>query len=525
MKTNQSRLFVSKPRSFTILASILLLPTVGLTAPPQVSSGSPQPTSVTRILSESQRKEVEAVVEKAIKQEREALHDRVQAEVDNNFQWAITLLNVLLALIAVSPVIATVFLWNLRRGIIHAVANQVQSDLDKKLKAQKDEFQERIEKMKNESLRQANQSLEALNKRGAIFKELDGIVPSSIQGSLPLEKEREVKQLSGELESLIANYPELPLTTEEYIKRGDAFYFDSNYDSAIKSYEKALKDNPDNYEVLHKQGTAMLKLKRYRDAILAYEKALAIKYHTQAIEINPNDNFFWISRGNAWMHLNRYENALQDYMKALHILPNYDGWCGQGHALTGLKRYQEAILSYDKALNIEPNAAWGWHSRGDALRKAHQFELAIVSYDQALKLANEAKSWYKRGKACSQCHRYQEAVDNYNQALRLNDQEDRHGILSNRGYALSQLERTAEAQADFGQVIESCDWALRDNPNDGKAWYEKARCYMLQNKIELAKQCLERAIQIKPECRRWAETDLEFERLHHLLEEFSMVVA
>lgn len=661
MKTNQVNLSVFKLYSLSILVSILFLPGVGLAASNIPSSNVPQPTP-TSTLSDPQRKEVERVVEEAIKQERETLHDRVQEEVDQNFQWAITLLNLLLLVITAFPLIATVFLWHLRRGIIYNISSQIQDDLEDKIKSQRNGFEEVIYNTKSEAIREASQSLEALYEIASIFKKFDIVVPPFINGLSQLEAEQRnnIKNLSGELESLIAEHPEVRLTVKQYIKRGDVLYFDGNYASAIASYEKALEEKPDDYEVLYKKGTALSKLERYQEAIMAYEKALniapddnwiwgrwgdtvlqlnipikqvmasyddavsicphdyhhwyvrgnawaslrepvkaiedyteaikrcpksddicasiyhsrgivnsligrhdkaiedyekaldikqnykwafnslghekahfkqyveAIECYTQAIKIDPNDSLFLISRGNTWMCLGRYEDALEDYTRSLYILPSYEAAYGQGNALTALKHYREAILSYNKALKLEPNAAWGWHSLGDALRKNHDFDRAISSYDKALEIANKAKSWYKRGKALLQLKKYQEAVDSFNKAITLNAkdniEEDRESLLSNRAFALIQLGRDEESKADFEAALAICNHALKQNPNDGKALYEKARCYILQNNIKLSEKSLKDAIDSKPECRKWAEADLEFEKFHCLSGELTISV-
>ncbi|MDX2242921.1 MAG: tetratricopeptide repeat protein [Leptolyngbyaceae cyanobacterium bins.302] len=648
MKSNRWSLLTLK--FYSLLVPILFFSGVAY-ASPQPTPASPQPNSVSQPLSESQRREVKTVVEETIKQERETLHDRVQSEVDNNFQWVIAFLTILITLIGVVPIAGGILLWYLRDGLKGELISHLNKELEIELENQKKAFEQKLNDIENELFGKFSFKLEKKSEIGAIFDEFRdrrGFRSSTLLSTQVVstaQTKNEAKRLSEKLENLISHDPELLKTAEDYIKRGDIAYFAGEYESAINSYAEALKKKPDDYEILYRQGNAMLKLKRYEDAIETYEKALEIKpdnnviwgrwgdaihqlgrstkeairkydaavlkdpkkyenwylrgnawaslgngkqaiddytraiklcsklditvasiYHsrgnvkailkqpkeaiqdyeqalrikpdyswalnslgheevclqqyqkaihhyTQAIELNPDDNFFWIGRGDAWMHLNQYENALQDYNTALRIFPNYQAWYGRGNALTGLKHYQEAILSYDKALEIKADDTWCWHSRGDALRKSHQFELAIESYDRALKLTDNFKSWYKRGKALSRLADYEQAIDNYNKAIKLSE-EDRNGLLSNRGYALKKLGRITEAQADFRRVVENCDRVLSEHPNDGEAWYEKARCYMLQNKQEEARKFLDKAILSKPECRRWAEADLEFEELY-----------
>ena len=80
-------------------------------------------------------------------------------------------------------------------------------------------------------------------------------------------------------------------------------------------YDNSLTINPNNTKALSDKGEALLKQKKFNEAIGMFDKALAI---------NPNNT-----------------KALSD----------------KGEALLKLKNFNEAITSFDKALAINPNNA------------------------------------------------------------------------------------------------------------------------------------------------------------------------
>nr|WP_302850061.1 tetratricopeptide repeat protein [Sphaerospermopsis torques-reginae] len=63
--------------------------------------------------------------------------------------------------------------------------------------------------------------------------------------------------------------------------------------------------------------------------------------------------------------LKKYEEAIVSYDKAIAIKPDYhEAWYNRGVALDKLKKYEEAIVSYDKAIAIKPDYHEAWYNRG-----------------------------------------------------------------------------------------------------------------------------------------------------------------
>jgi tetratricopeptide (TPR) repeat protein len=85
----------------------------------------------------------------------------------------------------------------------------------------------------------------------------------------------------------------------------------------------------------------------------------AIKYYDKALRLDPTDPDLLVRKGDALALVKNYSGAIIYYEITLARYPNSRGstgllW-GIGHDLYQLGKYEEAIRYYDKALAREPN--------------------------------------------------------------------------------------------------------------------------------------------------------------------------
>jgi CheY-like chemotaxis protein len=84
----------------------------------------------------------------------------------------------------------------------------------------------------------------------------------------------------------------------------------------------------------------------------------------------PYDAVGWYDRGNYLLFLRRYQDALNAYENAIAMNSlNHQSWFGKGTALAKLERFDEALLAYEKALSIYPRNARILIAQGDLLKK------------------------------------------------------------------------------------------------------------------------------------------------------------
>jgi tetratricopeptide (TPR) repeat protein len=209
---------------------------------------------------------------------------------------------------------------------------------------------------------------------------------------------------------------------------------------ALVSYDRVLAIKPDYAQVLTNRGAALWDLKRFEDALASHDKALAIK---------PDFAEALSNRGVTLQDLERFEDALVSYDKALAIKPDFaEALNGRGITLQGLKRFEDALVSYDKALAIKPDFAWALYNRGNTLRELKRLEDALASYDKALAIKPDyAEALNNRGIILQDLKRFDEAMASYDQAIAL--KPNNAGGLLNRGLCKLLLGHYQEGWQDY----------------------------------------------------------------------------
>ena len=283
-----------------------------------------------------------------------------------------------------------------------------------------------------------------------------------------------------------------------FLELGNLFAAETDYQSAITSYDQVLKFKPDQYKAWNNRANALSELGRYEEAITNYNQSLKLK-SDQALA--------WYNQGNVLSELGRYEEAITSYSQSLKFKSDQAlAWHNRGNSLSELGRYEEAITSYDQALKFKPDQDEAWYNHGNALLKLGRYEEAITSYDQALKFKpDQDRVWNNRGNALLKLGRYEEAITSYDQALKFKPDQDE--VWTNRGNTLLKLGRYEEA-------ITNCDQALKFKPDLHQAFYNKACGYALQGNVDAAIANLSQAISLNPDHNREiAKTDSDFDAI------------
>jgi len=299
--------------------------------------------------------------------------------------------------------------------------------------------------------------------------------------------------------------------------RGKVLYELKRYKEAIAAYEKAIQLRPEYAEAWNGEAKTFYDLKQYKQALDAYDKAIqiqpeyldawsgrvyllnnleryqaAIDSFDKVIKIQINSPEVWNARGDALMNLQRYQEASESYSKAVQYKQDYyQAWSSRGWALHNLQQYEEAIAAYDKAVQIKPDFDQAWYSRGNALLKLKRYQDAIASYDKAVQFKPDYyQAWYSRGNALLNLQRYQEAIDSFNKAVEY--QPDYYEAWYNRGWSLHQLQRYEEA-------IDSYDKAIKFKRNDYQIWYNRGNTLYNMKRYEDAIASYNRAVRYKPD--------------------------
>ena len=362
---------------------------------------TPTPTAT---ITPQQKDEIEKIVDERLEKNAK-VDDRIQATVNGNFSWAIGLLTALIAALGVMPIIIIVLVWLLRGSVIQQIVSETKKQLEKdielevkkqfrrtvaeELAKQVDLFKQELESLKIDFIDQLqNLSLSAQQEKDRIFDELERITPSVIQTEfVSPEIQKKIQELTRQLEILKIENSQLSLSYEDYIKQGDALYFEGRYLEAVVSFDKAIQLNPDQVSAWIGKGKVLRKAKQYQDALMANEKA---------IELSPDNYWSWFGKGYTLTELHRHDEALNAFDQAIAIEPRrHYGWRNRGYVLTKLGRYQEALLSFSKALELNSTSSGAYYWRAYWYVAQNQFGLAIEQLKRAVELNPSHREFVK----------------------------------------------------------------------------------------------------------------------------------
>jgi protein O-GlcNAc transferase len=155
-----------------------------------------------------------------------------------------------------------------------------------------------------------------------------------------------------------------------------------NPENALQLFDRALKVNPRNADILADKGKVLTELGRHHDALPCYK---------QAISVNPGHGNALHNLGATFLWLKRFDEALAVCDSLLKLIPNHPlAFNNRGEALKGLGRYEDAVASYRKVILLDPQHPEAWRSLGDCLLQLKQYDEAFVAYDKALRLKSTA---------------------------------------------------------------------------------------------------------------------------------------
>ena len=84
----------------------------------------------------------------------------------------------------------------------------------------------------------------------------------------------------------------------------------------------------------------------------------------------PFDSAGWYDRGNYLLFLRRYKDAINAYENAISMNSlNYQSWYGKGIALAKLGKVQDSLVAFDEALSIHPKNSRILQTKGTLLKK------------------------------------------------------------------------------------------------------------------------------------------------------------
>lgn len=212
----------------------------------------------------------------------------------------------------------------------------------------------------------------------------------------------------------------------------------------------------------------------------------------------------FIQRADEAFFTGRYKEALRHYSRALqedgsHVYP----WIGQVSALLGLRQYREAELWSNRALDHFPEDSSLLSQRARVLAATGNLKRAIGLSDFALGQGATEWTWLARGEVLLEAQDGN-ALHCFEKAREMAGPEDwRIPLLAGMTYARKRQWASAE------EFLRS---AAEKNSRNYFVWIELARVLMALNYTDRARDAIDRARALNPECREAAALELQLYR-------------
>jgi protein O-GlcNAc transferase len=220
---------------------------------------------------------------------------------------------------------------------------------------------------------------------------------------------------------------------------------------------------------LIQQGDALLKAKRYDEAIAQYTAAIA--------KADKPPLTAYLNLGSANYEKEDFPAALEAFRKAIEIKPgDFRGYYNLAEVLYLSKAYQESEAEYRRVLALVPRGLINTQGRyflGLAVHKQGRVDEAIEHYRTAIAAAGGkyAEAHYNLGVALLERKEYAEA-----------EREFRTSIEQDRTFPLAHfnLAATLEYLQHFPEAIEEYESYLRLSPNGADAATVRSRIERLK---------------------------------------------
>lgn len=181
-------------------------------------------------------------------------------------------------------------------------------------------------------------------------------------------------------------------TSRQWFDEGNKFYDIKRYSDAIAAYERAIRLSLKDADVYVNKGNALGKLARYEEAVIAY---------IEAIRLNSKDANVYYNLANTYNNLARYKDAVVAYSQTTTLNEKHiNAYYNKGIALYNLKLYKEAITTYEQVIRLDPKHASAYFNKGNSYYCLEQYKDAVIAYDHAISLnPRHASAYFRKSKA------------------------------------------------------------------------------------------------------------------------------
>lgn len=269
--------------------------------------------------------------------------------------------------------------------------------------------------------------------------------------------------------------------TELMLELSDVYDENEDYEAVFDTLETILQYAPENEEALHK-------ISFWADITGFQERS--VRLHQQIVDRKPYNALAWFNLGAALQGLKKYEEAIDAYEYCIAIDEKFEAaYRNMADAYIKLNWFEKAIESLEKNLELGKPEDVIYEAMGHCFERQKDFSRARHFYREAIRL-NPADDlvFFRIGETYMKEKNWEKAANSYSSALSLN--RNNAACLQSLGNCLLEMNAPIEALTCFLNAIQL-------KPNNISNWSAllkglyRTECYqeMLQD-ITAAKEAL-----------------------------------
>ncbi|MEK6984121.1 MAG: tetratricopeptide repeat protein [Nanoarchaeota archaeon] len=172
-----------------------------------------------------------------------------------------------------------------------------------------------------------------------------------------------------------------------YFELGVLYKENNNFDESIKSFKKALENNPKHSMAFYELGIIYKQQESFDEAIRNLTESLRIKENSEAFE----------SLGACYLKKGKLKEAYRNLVKAMMLNPNKSTIYNKlGAVLERNENYESSIQMLEIGIKLNPKNTIGFYNLGVAFDKKRDFGMAIKSYEKAVELGHNKSEEIKK---------------------------------------------------------------------------------------------------------------------------------
>lgn len=232
---------------------------------------------------------------------------------------------------------------------------------------------------------------------------------------------------------------------ETHLRKGDEYFYNADYQNALKEYDKAIGLDSGIAEVYYKKASTCFNLADYQNAVLNY---------TECLKINSKHIQAYVERSGAYANLGDLDSSIGDLRTVLKIDKKHSDAANALKQREDLqKRAAKLCSTVNKKIDKNPNDPILYNEKGLILQKAGEHILAIREFQKALNLKKDyAEAAVNCGISFYWNQDWQLCIDLMTNALKSDKKNAK--IYSFRGLAWQELKNFKNAVSDFQKALE-----------------------------------------------------------------------